>query len=377
MSQAEIYTLIKWKWRSSIIKKEEFLKAGSLFLIKNDAETLKYLGIHMQSPASLMLLPYICLCCNEALNYLEYNFEPNQLSQSPFIHKQVRNKLKLFSDRYGKSIKQIKLVDSQQNEEFKEKLRFKWLQSKNMHYNLGIYCNSEGHIVGNTQFVSFLLQNPSFTLKEENSHNIYEFAIFLGSALQMISQDLNSFEPEIFIHKNEISMDWLYKDYNTDKNFNCFPHIQDGKEITLLLLHLLSTINFVRYELPRYIDSKNPWLLRTQYITAYYVNESLKRLGKIEIPLKSVLIEEVDDRAVFDSSFRSCMIHYGFYNKGLCAVKDEHLLQNPYFGVIESCFEGKSYEEYQQLLVKKIFSLSKTLGTILSITGSPIYPPFT
>ena len=337
-------------------------------------ETLKYLGLHMKSPANLMLLPYICLCCNEALNYLEYNFEPNQLSQSPISHTQVRNKLKLFSDRYGKSIKQIKLVDSQQDEEFKEKLRFKWLQSRKMHYNLGIYCNAERHIVGNTQYISFLLQNPSFTIREDNSQNIYEFAVFLGSALQMISQDLNTFESEIFIQKNEISMDWFYKDYNTDKNFNRFPHIQDGKEVTLLLLHLLSTINFVRYELPRYIDSKNSWLLRTQYVAAYYVNESLNRLGKIEIPNKSVLMEEVNDRALFDSSFRSCMIHYGFYNKGLCAVKDEHLVEKPFFGLIESCFEGISAEDYQQSLDNKIFRLSNTIEKVLTISAQGSHP---
>ena len=109
----EICTLSKRKWRSSIIKKDDFLKAGSLFLIKNDVETLKQLGIHMQSPASLMLLPYICLCCNEALNFLEYNLTPDQLSRSSINHTQVRNKLKLFSDRYGKSIKQIKGVSFQ------------------------------------------------------------------------------------------------------------------------------------------------------------------------------------------------------------------------------------------------------------------------
>lgn len=338
-------------------------------------ETLKYLGLHMKSPANLMLLPYICLCCNEALNYLECNFEPNQLSQSPISHTQVRNKLKLFSDRYGKSIKQIKLVDSQQDEEFKEKLRFKWLQSRKMHYNLGIYCNAERHIVGNTQYISFLLQNPSFTIREDNSQNIYEFAVFLGSALQMISQDLNAFKSEIFIQKNEISMDWLYKDYNTDKKFNRFPHIHDGKEVTLFLLHLLSTINFVKYELPLYIDNKNSWFLRIQYVAAYYVNESLNRLRKIEIPYKSTLMDEVNDRALFDSSFRSCMIHYGFYNKGICAVKDEYLVEKPFFGLIESCFEGISGEDYQELLDDKIFRLSEAIEKVLIISTQG-YRPF-
>ena len=363
----EICTLSKRKWRSSIIKKDDFLKAGSLFLIKNDVETLKQLGIHMQSPASLMLLPYICLCCNEALNFLEYNLTPDQLSRSSINHTQVRNKLKLFSDRYGKSIKQIKLADSQQDKEFKKKLRFRWMHSWDVHYNLGVFCNAEGHTVGNTQLVSFLLQNHSFTI-EENSQGIYEFAVFLGSVLQMISQDLISFEADLQMNENEISMDWLYRDYNTDKNFNRFPDVQDGKELTLFLLHLLSTVNFVGYELPKYIDSKNPWLLRIKYITAYYVNESLKHLVKMEVPYKSSLLEEVENRALFNSSFRSCMIHYGFYNKGVCAVKDEHLQGNPFFGLIESCFEGISPEDYQQSLDKKILRLSKNIENILALS---------
>lgn len=66
----------------------------------------------------------------------------------------------------------------------------------NLNYNRGIYCNTEGHTVGNTKFVSFLLQKSSFTIKE-NSENIYELAIFLGSVLQMISQELITFESEL------------------------------------------------------------------------------------------------------------------------------------------------------------------------------------
>ena len=117
-----------------------------------------------------------------------------------------------------------------------------------------------------------------------------------------------------------------------------------------------------------YIDNKNSWFLRIQYVAAYYVNESLNRLRKIEIPYKSTLMDEVNDRALFDSSFRSCMIHYGFYNKGVCAVKDEHLQGNPFFGLIESCFEGISPEDYQQSLDKKILRLSKNIENILALS---------
>jgi len=368
-----LYTY-KREWRSSIIKKKDFLEAGSLSLIKNDVETLKYLGLHMKSPTSLMLLPYICLCCNEALNFLEYELDGSQLPQSSISYKQIRNKLKLFSNSYGKSIKQIKLADSQQDKEFKEKLRVKWLQPWNIHYNLGVYCNTEGRIVGNTQFVSFLLQNPSFSLREENRQDIYEFSVFLGSVLQRISQELTLFESGILISENEVSMDWLYQDYNTNKNFNRFPYIEDGKEVTLFLLHLLSTVNFVGYELPRHVDRKNPWFLRIQYITAYYVNKSLKRLNKIELPNNSSLMKEVENRSMFNSSFRSCMFHYGFYNKEICAIKDEYLVGKPFFGLIESCFEGESAEVYQELLEQKISRLSKVIEKTLALSVHTFRP---
>ena len=85
-------------------------------------------------------------------------------------------------------------------------------------------------------------------------------------------------------------------------------------------------------------------------------------------------MDEVNDRALFDSSFRSCMIHYGFYNKGICAVKDEHLVEKPFFGLIESCFEGISAEDYQQSLDNKIFRLSNTIEKVLTISAQGSHP---
>lgn len=321
----------------------------------------------MGSPSNLMLLPYICLCCNESLNYTENYLLADSLTSSPISYTEVRNKLKLFSNRYGKSIKQIKIVDSRQDNEFKSKLRFKWMENWKIHYNLGIYCTPEGHIVGNTQYVAYLLQNPSFNLNND-SKNLYEFGFFLGAVLQRISQDLNFLELDSKNTMNEVSMDWHYKDFHTDKNFNLFLEREEGKELTLFLLHLLSAVNFVGYELPRFVGNENPWLLRIQYITVHYVNESLNRIKNMDLPHKALVWEEVEDGYLLNTVFRSCMFHYGFYNKGECSIKDQYLHDKPFFGLIESCFEGKSYEEYQQLLVRKIFSLSKTLETILPLS---------
>ena len=117
-------------------------------------------------------------------------------------------------------------------------------------------------------------------------------------------------------------------------------------------------------------------LLRIKYITSYYVNESLKRLGKIEMPHKLLIMQEVENRAVFNSTFRSCMIHYGFYNKEICGIKDEYLQENPFFGLVESCFQGISAEDYQQSLDNKITRLSENIEKILAISVDK-FRPFT
>lgn len=358
---------IRFTRRIISIKKEEFLNKGSLLLIKNDVVTLKNIGISMKSPANLMLLPYICFCCHEALNFMEYSFEPTNNPQTLIDYKKVRNKLKLFSQRYGKSIKQVNYVDSLQDEEFKSKLRFRWMKHFNVHYNLGVYCNSEGHIVGNTQYISFLLQNPNFILKSKNSHNLYNLSVFLGSVLQKISKNLYFLDLEPSISRNEIFINWSYKDFNTNKNFDCFPEKEDGKELTLLLLHLLSTVNFVNYEFPKYLTNDNPLLLRVKYITAYYVNESLKRIKNVNETDKRLLKKELENSIIFNSDFRSCMLHYGFYNKGKCSIDDQYLHEKPFFGLIESCFEGKNFEEYQILLDEKNLSLSNTISALLPL----------
>lgn len=327
----------------------------------------------MKSPANLMLLPYICFCSHEALNYMEYDLESMNI-QTLIDYKKIRNKLKLFTERYGKSIRQVKSIDSVQNENFKTELRFQWMKMINIHYNLGVYCNSEGYIVGNTQYISFVLQNPKFNLKSRDNQDLYNLAVFLGSTLQMISNDLTFLKLESQIEVNEVPLNWSYKDYNTNKKFDLFPENNDGKELTLFLLHLLTTLNFVIYELPKYLDKENLLLFRINYITAHYVNESLQRIKNIKDTSKTLLEKEVADRSVFNSTFRSCMLHYGFYNKGECSIKDKLLKDVPFYGLIESCFEGKNFEEYCLLLNEKNFSLSKTILTILPFSTKNYRP---
>lgn len=350
-------------------EKELFYNNRSILLIKNDTEAIQKVLESLGTHASLMILPHISLFCNESINFLDSTIDTSVFGDPVINYSQVRSKLKLFSSSYGKSINQIKIADNTQNNEFKNQLRFKWMKSFNIHYNLGIYRNSEGHIIGNTQYVSYILQNKSFDLAINSSQELYDFSTFLGSIIGMITKYLTPFFDSSIQKKTveNFSSTWLYCDVNTNKKFNKFVNLEEGKEITLHLLHLVTAINFVYYELPLHIEKYDPWLLRIKYITAYYVNQSLESLNKKKI---ATLYFDLDTNnfSVFSSKFRSCMMHYSFYNKGECIVDDRYVQDSTFCGLIETCFDGKNFSQYEQLLNDKIRSLSQTLEAIFTTT---------
>ena len=88
---------------------------------------------------------------------------------------------------------------------------------------------------------------------------------------------------------NKFTWTGIIRIFHTDKNFNLFLEREEGKELTLFLLHLLSAVNFVGYELPEFVGNENPWLLRIQYITVHYVNESLNRIKNMDLPHKALV----------------------------------------------------------------------------------------
>ncbi len=69
----------------------------------------------------------------------------------------LRNAIKVFGDKYTKAEKAFLPSDNEQDEYFKGLLAFEPLKTMNTHYNLSIYFDEQGRVLGNTQLVNFYL----------------------------------------------------------------------------------------------------------------------------------------------------------------------------------------------------------------------------
>ena len=46
---------------------------------------------------------------------------------------------------------------------------------------------------------------------------------------------------------------------------------------------------------------------------------------------------------LFMTKLRNCMMHYNLENAGVISCEN---IDKPFYGIIENCFDGKSYQEY-------------------------------
>jgi len=366
------------KWERTSVTKEEYYNLLSTIQIKNDCETLKALTPVISQPVIIFgMLPYLSLFCSSFQEYINSYIAPVAIkNDSPFTISDMRSKIKLFDERYGKSQKQILLSNDLQDQEYRGRLRFSWTRGMNIHYNLGIYCDENGHIIGNTQYTYYLFQDKSFSKSLQNPNEVRAFGQAIGTVINSACLGLNDFLPDYCININSRKFKIKYKDFNTNYEFSLFPQVNNGKEVTLRLLHTLTFINFLRYVIMNVTDYTNTWNLRSMYLTLYYAVKSIDKLAYVldtdnceERKVSAALKDSISfEDKLFDSEFRSCMMHYGFYNNGKWAIDDKYLdLHTSLFGLIESKFSGHSYIEYSNLLIDKIIKLSDALTTMLPI----------
>lgn len=349
----------------SEISKEEFCNLLSVITIKNDCETLKALSPMMKQPIiSLNLLPYYALFC---ISFKEYASIDSLNNESIFKISDIRNKLKLFSERYRIEKKRILLVDDVQDDEFKSNLRFKFLGKHNLYYNIGIFFDKENHIISNTQQLNYMFQDRKISHKNIRKIEVKRLGKTIGTIINSVSQGLQSFPISIPNNLLIQTIDLHHKDLNTNKNFNSFPNIENGKELTLRVLHVLSLLNFIRFVLGKIVPNCNTWTMRTKYIAMYYASKSIEHIiDKLPLEQANVFSKRRED--LLNSQFRSCMMHYSFFNKGNCEIKDEFLnISTPLFGLVESCFNGMSYNNLIESIDKEIVYLAEGLESILKI----------
>lgn len=183
-------------------------------------------------------------------------------------------------------------------------------------------------------------------IKEKNYQIGYHIGSFVASFRKGLANSSNF--PIIERERKSISINY-YCDINTNKRNNLLFKGQK-KEINLFYLHLLCNMNFVKYILrPLFLDG-NIWVFRVEYIVSYYTLRALERLKNYTENNKDITIESKElydilklGKVLIKTKVRNCMMHYNLENAGVISFEN---IDKPFYGIIEKCFNGKSYQEY-------------------------------
>lgn len=324
------------------------LRYHSRSLIAQDGKTLTDIVFHVRDSAtSLALLPFYALYCRSAKEFLKVKDDENDIVEEV---KDLRNGLKVFTGRYAKGRDVAFESDARQNEAFKNQLRFSFLHEFNFHLNLGVYFNRRGKIVFDTQLANFYLNIPERKAISDNEH-----ALIVGENLgKEIANILVNFCGIVNLSENTTLFgsvpEYGYIDFNTNRKNRFFNSMYD-KETNLVLLHMLSTIGFVNNLLVPIFAEKNVWLLRVVYIA---VHNALLGMRKMKRHFEQIGNDFFLKPFVCNSSnllsvpFRNCMMHYDLVNKQNQPVIQPkwHDPDKQFYGLVESCFDGLSFEQY-------------------------------
>ena len=307
----------------------------------------------------MCILPYLALMCVEAQNFVGTDFFDEPYNK---IFQDMRNSLKRFMDRYGKTTKLFGGVDISQNNYFMQMLRFKALGKINVHLNLGIYLDEYQNIIGNTHQISSLFNLKNIPGKDDKE-KMMNIGYQLGSVISSISNGLEQHLPTESIGILNEMHSVYYIDINTNKK-DTFWNNNYSKDKRLYFLHLISFIGFINNTLSKILPQENLWLLRLRYIACYYCICGLNKLAtKVDATVGEEIRALIDGSAdCFDSRFRGCMMHYSFTDKqGFCIDEKYFDMNIPLYGLIETCFNGLAFDEYNN----KLISLCTDIETLL------------
>ncbi len=334
------------------ISYKDLLKKCSKQLIEEDGKTLNNIVLSVCNDGMILLalLPYFALYCRSVQEFFGETIIESDVDKQI---NDLRNGLKIFSGKFSKGSEAALNSDKHQNKIFKDMLRFEFMKSLNVHYNLGVYIDAKGHIIGDTQILDYFLNCPS-TCIDDQKIQAYTIGNILGYKMRYILNDLcgvKIISTEVKIHN---SLKYGYMDMNTNIKCDFFAK-QVAKELNLIILHILSSIGFVEHVLIPMLPNGNLWALRIEYIAAHYAWSGLKKVkqhydnnGQETSILTDNIDKMIDNGAfLFPSSFRNCMMHYDLCNKENVVILEKYYDDKiPLYGLVESCFVGKSYEDF-------------------------------
>ncbi len=229
---------MKKNYQQKLIKSaEEMIISDGITLMRLFLNT-KYLGI-----VSLSVLPFVGLYCREAQEFFGMkcldSIADEQVSD-------LRNTIKSICKRYNSAEKTVLEFDNLQDEYFRDKVKIDVLKKMNVHYNLGVYFNGDGQVIGNTQLFYRYLYSGNVTFENANAKS-FEFGQRLGRATERVLQVTKHSQIWKTIRPAKDIMIG-YIDYNTNVLGELFVHPED-KGLSLVLLHMLGMLGTCKYVL--------------------------------------------------------------------------------------------------------------------------------
>lgn len=363
------------------------LPLAEAIIVKRDFELLKKIAIQMKPELQMQLTPYTALLCYEAINYLKRKGSTVNIEQtSKYSIKDIRQKAKFFDLSINKLLQSINNVDRIQNEYYKRLLRYKLFGKLNLYYNIGVWFDENKNIVGNTHYAYYVFQEekiiskPTITLQEHElaDKEIEAFAFDMGCIIGGACKGLSAVND--YVYGDFTTKDILIssRDFNTNrwKSKENKPY----KTIRIFLLHVLSNIGFIIYILKKCIVQDTGILLRLEYITYHYVLEKLDGIKKFcdnsnlfkDKNLVDALnsINYLSRNELWKSEFRNCMMHFELKtNEGVPLIEESKLdLSIPFCGLVESQFEGMTYDTYKNKIEKELIGISESLKQYLDLS---------
>ena len=327
---------------------ESKLKKSTELLITNDSKTISSLMLasNQSSIIGMVLLPYLALFFKEAQEHFCTSVVDKELDDQ--LH-DLRNSIKLLSGKYNKTETKLLDMDFQQDQYFKDLLTFDFTKELNIHYNLGVYFDDSGNVVGDTQLLS-LYFNSAFKEGMIQKDTAFDLGVSFGKSLGIIRMKTHQKKTS---SKELESIKLGYIDFNTNVMDSEFV-FNVNKGLNLFMLHMLSMLGMCKYILQRLLLTNNTWRLRCEYITAHniwsglrIINEHFKQNSCEGLDASTVneLVEK--GRQFFPSAFRNAMFHYDFYNGEEYSIKEENYRPDILlFGLVETVFDGMTAQDY-------------------------------
>ncbi len=322
-------------------------------LIGLDGQTIESLVLYAPYKAivTVLLLPFVGVYCFEAQEFFGKHLM-NDSGDTKITD--LRNAIKIFAGKYNKTEKAFLKSDGEQDDYFRELLKSDFVKSKNIHYNLGVYFNEEGHIIGDTQLINYYFSSVEITADNIGT-TAFEVGRNLGTTVDRIMKLAN--QKNRANRKNIIQNIKIgYIDFNTDRADSIFVH-SDNKGLNLLFLHILGMIGTCKYLL-RVICSNSTWVIRCEYIISHSVWSVLKvvenhykfdNCSEVDFGDLARLVEE--GRSLLPSEFRNCMMHYDLVHDDVAYIKEEFYRPDiRFYGLVESIFNGMTIDNYLEEL---------------------------